>query len=73
MHQRALPGGSQHESTYALPSVIPAKRLRYKGRICGIMRKIGGIFRSEERLDVHSSAGLEEGYVEIFPYNQELD
>jgi hypothetical protein len=69
MHQRALPGGSQHESTYALPLVIPAKGLRYKGRICGIMRKIGGINRPEGGLDGHSFSCFEEGYVEKIPYN----
>jgi hypothetical protein len=40
------------------PPAIPPKRLRYKGRLRGIMRTIGGINRPNEGLDGHSLRAL---------------
>jgi hypothetical protein len=55
-HPRAMLGGSHHECSQALPSVLPSKRLRDKGKIQGLLRKIGGLNRPQGRLDRHSSA-----------------
>jgi len=65
--------GSYHKSTYTFPPAIPPKRLRYKGRIRGIMRNFNGLNRPEGGLDGHSSACLEEGDVGKIPSNQALN
>jgi hypothetical protein len=70
--QRVMVGGVHHERTHALPVPIPPKYLRYKGRIGGLMRKIGGLNSPEGRLDGYCPASPGADYAERFPSNQEF-
>jgi hypothetical protein len=67
-----MAGGAHHERTHALPVPIPPKYLRYKGRIGGLMRKIGGLNSPEGRLDGYCPASRGADYAERFPSNQEF-
>lgn len=51
-----MAGGAHHDCTQALPSIIPSKRLRCKGRIQGLMWKIGYLNSPDGGLDGHCLA-----------------